>query len=138
MTVLHHKNITFFKIKLFISICMISYLFSSNQHPIILMHGFMGWGRDEMSNYYYWGGFTDLEEYLKSEGFEVYSVSMGPISSNWDRAIEAFHQIKGGQVNYGKAHSIEYGLIQKPMNKTYDGLYKNWDNWSYIFFQVAC
>ena len=32
---------------------------------IILLHGFMGWGRDEMGKYYYWGGFTDLQKYLQ-------------------------------------------------------------------------
>tara|TARA_Y100001970_G_scaffold287663_1_gene412894 strand:- start:5299 stop:6384 length:1086 start_codon:yes stop_codon:yes gene_type:complete len=90
------------------------------------MHGFMGWGRDEMNDFYYWGGSTDLEEYLKSEGYNVYSVSMGPISSNWDRAIEAFYQIKGGEVNYGEFHSETYGIIQIP-NKVYDGLHKQWN-----------
>ena len=24
--------------------------------PIVFIHGFMGWGRDEMPGYYYWGG----------------------------------------------------------------------------------
>ena len=41
-------------------------MYASNRPPIILMHGFMGWGRDEMNNYYYWGGTTDLEEFLSS------------------------------------------------------------------------
>ena len=43
----------------------------------------------------------DLESELKDIGFTVYTVSVGPISPNWDRAIEAFYQIKGGQVDYG-------------------------------------
>ena len=37
----------------------------------------------------------DLETELKSKGFDVYTVSVGPISPNWDRAIETFYQIKG-------------------------------------------
>ncbi len=102
-------------------------VFAENRHPIILLHGFIGWGRDEMKGYYYWGGKTDLEQYLRDEGFEVYTVSVGPISSNWDRAVETFYQIKGGQVDYGIAHSKEYGLIRKPPVKNYPGLYPEWD-----------
>jgi len=80
-----------------------------------------------MQNYYCWGGEFDLEAWLESEGFEVYSVSVGPISSNWDRAIETFYQIKGGQIDYGISHSAENGLIRKPENKNYRGFYPEWD-----------
>ena len=126
MTV-HHRNQLIAKFKMWVLIFInISVIYASNKAPIILMHGFMGWGRDEMNNFYYWGGSIDLEEYLRSQGYDVYSVSMGPISSNWDRAIEAFYQIKGGQVNYGEFHSETYGIIQKPKGKSYDGFYKEW------------
>ena len=37
-------------------ILLFSHLFSTGQQTIILLHGFMGWGRDEMGKYYYWGG----------------------------------------------------------------------------------
>ena len=112
------------KILLFI---FISNLFCSSKPTIILLHGFMGWGREEMGEYYYWGGFTDLQEYLRQEGFNVHTVSVGPISSNWDRAIEAYYQIKGGQVNYGTSHSEEYNLIQAPNNKIYNGILDGWN-----------
>ena len=126
MTV-HHRNQLIAKFKMWVLIFInISVIYASNKAPIILMHGFMGWGRDEMNDFYYWGGSIDLEEYLQSQGYDVYSVSMGPISSNWDRAIEAFYQIKGGQVNYGEFHSETYGIIQKPKGKSYDGFYKEW------------
>ena len=72
-------------------IMSVSDIFSQNNYPIILVHGFLGWGRDEMAEYYYWGGRMDLETELKNAGFEVYAVSVGPISSNWDRAIETFY-----------------------------------------------
>ena len=109
-------------------ICIsISGLFSQNSCPIILIHGFLGWGRDEMAGYYYWGGRMDLETKLKNAGFEVYTVSVGPISPSWDRAIETFYQIKGGQVDYGNDKAKKYDIIQKPLNKTYDGLYPKWD-----------
>ena len=114
-------------IKFFFTLLLFSNLFSLGKPPIILIHGFMGWGREEMNEYYYWGGVTDLQEYLKSEGFEVYTVSVGPISSNWDRAIEAFYQIKGGEVDYGISHSKEYNIIQKPDGKLYEGFYPEWD-----------
>jgi len=31
-------------------------IIAQNKYPIILVHGFMGWGREEMGNYRYWGG----------------------------------------------------------------------------------
>ncbi|MBT3216815.1 MAG: lipase [Candidatus Marinimicrobia bacterium] len=99
-----------------------------NNYPIILVHGFMGWGRDEMAGYRYWGGKFDIEEYLTENGFEVYTTSIGPVSSNWDRAIELFYQIKGGQVDYGKAHSDKFGITQKPSVKKFPGLYPEWDS----------
>ena len=105
----------------------ISFITANNNHPIILIHGFLGWGRDEMPGYYYWGGRTDLETLLQGSGHKVFSVSVGPISSNYDRAIEAYYQIKGGQLDYGKHRSDSLGIIQKPGGKYYSGLYPNWD-----------
>jgi len=115
----HHLKLTY--------LLLLSSLVATTTTPIILMHGFIGWGRDEMNGYNYWGGTVDLQEYLISNGYEVYTVSMGPISSNWDRAIEAFYQIKGGQVNYGIEHSETYNIIQSPNGKSYDGYYPIWD-----------
>jgi len=87
----------------------------------------MGWGTDEMSGYKYWGGKNDYEDFLRNQGYEVYTASVGPVSSNWDRAVELFYQIKGGQVDYGKKHSETYGLDQQPREKFFDGLYPKWD-----------
>ena len=100
---------------------------ANNNYPIILIHGFIGWGSEEMGGYNYWGGNYDYVEYLDSLGYEVYNVSVGPISSNWDCAVEAYYQIKGGQVDYGKRHSTQYGIIQKPSGKKWPGLYQEWD-----------
>ena len=102
-------------------------LFSQNTYPIILIHGFLGWGRDEMAGYYYWGGPVDLQAELQGAGHDVYTVSVGPVSPNWDRAIEVFYQIKGGQVDYGNDKAQKYGIIQRPLNKKYEGLYPQWD-----------
>ena len=106
---------------------LINGLSAQNKYPIVLVHGFMGWGKNEMGNYKYWGGKYDLEQTLIDQGFEVYVASVGPISSNWDRAVELYYQIKGGQVDYGKGHSETFGLIQKPKGKSYEGFYPQWN-----------
>ena len=105
----------------------ISEIAAKNNYPIILIHGFLGWGRDEMADYYYWGGQKDLEAVLRQEGYEVYTVSVGPISTNFDRAIEAFYQIKGGQVDYGNEKAEKFGIVQRPPQKNYSGMYPAWD-----------
>lgn len=105
----------------------ISLLFAQNNYPIVLVHGFLGWGPEEMVGYKYWGGFWDIEEYLEEEGFTVITVSVGPVSSNWERAVEVYYQLKGGQVDYGKNHADKFSVIQKPEGKIYTGFYPDWD-----------
>lgn len=86
-----------------------------NDDPIVLVHGFLGWGRDQAygsllyQNTYYWGGNLDLEAELNRRGFTTMTAAIGPVSSNWDRACELYAQIKGGQVDYGAAHSAYFG-----------------------------
>ena len=75
------------------------------------------------------------EKLLNDSGYEVYSVSVGPISSNIDRAIESFYQIKGGQLDYGKARADSLGIIQKPEGKSYMGLYPAWNSKKTVKFQ---
>ena len=114
--------------KLIISIIVaVSALTAQNNYPIVLVHGFLGWGPDEMVGYKYWGGFWDIEEYLEEKGFNVFTVSVGPVSSNWERAVEIYYQLKGGQVDYGKNHADKFGIIQKPAGKIYIGMYPKWD-----------
>jgi len=105
-----------------------SNILATNKNPIILVHGFLGWGREEISDTKYWGGSNDIEAYLRSKGYTVYTISVGPISSNYDCAVEAFYQIKGGQLDYGKNHSKEFDLVQNPEGKYYQGLYPIWDS----------
>ncbi len=106
---------------------LINIMIAQNDYPIVLIHGFFGWGNNEMGNYSYWGGHNDLQKILEDNGYTVFNVSVGPISSNWDRAVEVYYQLKGGQVDYGYGHSKKYGLIQKPFDKDYKGLYPKWD-----------
>jgi hypothetical protein len=70
---------------------------------IVFIHGFLGWGRTEMFvGVKYWGGAgEDYEALLNAAGFPTVSVAVGPVSSNWDRAVEAYYQLKGGCVDYG-------------------------------------
>jgi len=103
----------------------ISYDKASNV-PIVLVHGLLGFGRDELLGFKYWGGLKDIQEDLKANGYPCYTASVGAVSSNYDRAIELYYQIKGGWVDYGKFHSGEAGHLQKT-NKYYPGLYPQWD-----------
>lgn len=95
-----------------------------NNYPIVLCHGNAGWGEDEMLGYKYWGGFVDLEQNMTNAGYTTYTAAVGPFSSNWDRACELYAYIKGGTVDYGKAHSEKYGHAR--YGKTYPGLYTSW------------
>ena len=108
-------------------ILFFSFLLAQNNYPVVLIHGFMGWGPDEMGDYSYWGGNKSYVDSLSSEGHKIIEVSVGPISSNWDRAIEVFYQLKGGQVDYGFYHSQKNKIIQKPKEKRYIGLYPDWN-----------
>lgn len=103
-----------------------SFVMAENNYPIVLIHGFMGWGPEEMGNYSYWGGKSNYIKDLADDEHKIMAVSVGPISSNWDRAIEAFYQIKGGQVDYGSSHSEKNKIIRMPNEKNYVGLYPQW------------
>ncbi|MBL0387772.1 lipase [Tumebacillus sp. ITR2] len=95
-----------------------------NYAPIVLVHGFSGWGRDEMLGYKYWGGFTDIQEDLKNYNYTTYTAAVGPVSSNWERACELYAEIKGGTVDYGAAHAKKYGVSR--YGRTYPGMFPQW------------
>lgn len=95
-----------------------------NDYPIVLVHGFAGWGRSELLGYKYWGGFSDFQQKLTNSGHTTYTATVGPFSSNWDRACELYAYIKGGTVDYGEAHAAEHGHAR--YGRTYPGLYPQW------------
>lgn len=109
--------------------------FASNTYPVILVHGFAGFGRTEMLGYKYWGGLVDLQTTLQSKYTNqmVATAVVGPFSSNWDRAVELFYQIKGGCANYGATHAKANNHLQRPEDYYHDGhtcypgLYPQWD-----------
>lgn len=93
-------------------------------YPYVFVHGLFGWGRDEGINedIPYWGATScDLIKNISDEGHECYAASVGPISSNWDRACELYAQLMGTTVDYGEAHAKEHGharygrTYKKPM-----------------------
>ncbi len=95
-----------------------------NAHPIVLVGGFSVWGRDEVFGLKYWGGKRDLQEDLRAEGFPVITAAPGPFSSNWDRACEVYAILKGGRVDYGKAHAAAHGHAR--FGRTYSALLPTW------------
>ena len=81
------------------------------EYPYVLVHGLGGWGEGSGINNVapYWGSTSgDLAGLLRNEGFEVYTPSIGPVSSAWDRACELYAQLTGTRVDYGEAHSKEH------------------------------
>jgi triacylglycerol lipase len=95
-----------------------------NDYPIILVHGFLGFGREELFGFKYWGGLEDLEADLRAGGYQAHTAAVGPVSSVWDRACELYACIKGGRVDYGETHSSLYG--HERYGRTYPGLYPEW------------
>jgi triacylglycerol lipase len=99
---------------------------ANNDDPIILVHGFMGWGPGELFQATaYWGNQTGIEAYLAGRGYRVMTAVVGPFSSNWDRACELYACIRGGRADYGKSHSQRFGH-DRFGSFAYPGLYPEW------------
>ncbi|WP_436944793.1 YSIRK-targeted triacylglycerol lipase [Staphylococcus xylosus] len=99
-----------------------------NKYPIILVHGFLGLMDGNKPDLYptYWGGKKyKVKEALEKAGYEVYEASISAVGSNYGRAVELYHFIKGGQVDYGAAHAAKYG--HNRYGKTYKGVMPNWE-----------
>ncbi len=99
-----------------------------NKYPVILLHGFMGFGeQDGIDKFWsYWGFRPDIHliQYLRSENYEVFAPSIGPVGSAWDRACDAYYRIIGGTVDYGKVHSEKYHHAR--FGRTYPGILPDW------------
>ena len=80
-------------------------------YPYIFVHGFLGWGEEEGidEDVSYWGASACyLMQELRDRGVECRNASVGPFSSNWDRACELYAQLTGTTVDYGVAHSKQH------------------------------
>ena len=83
-----------------------------SNHPFVFVHGMMGWGEDK--KFYkglpYWGMVTgNYPRRMREKGYEVYTPSVSPLGSAWDRACELYANLTGTTVDYGVAHSKEKG-----------------------------
>ncbi|MBQ7596187.1 MAG: lipase [Clostridia bacterium] len=97
-------------------------------YPYIFVHGLFGWGSGEGINQSlpYWGATScRLIENISDEGYECYEASVGPVSSNWDRACELYAQLAGTRVDYGEAHSKQHNHLR--YGRTYEEpIVENW------------
>ncbi len=96
----------------------------ANHHPIVLVHGFLGFAEKGPAGFNYWGGRLDLVEELRARGYPAWAVAVGPVSSNWDRACELYAAIRGGRVDYGRAHARASG--HERFGRTYPGFLPDW------------
>ncbi|KAI8842047.1 Alpha/Beta hydrolase protein [Chytriomyces cf. hyalinus JEL632] len=79
-----------------------------NKHPTVFIHGLLGWGesRKLLGIINYWGGATqNLLDMLRGQGHTVVAPNVGPLSSCWERACEAFAQMTGTTTDYGVERS---------------------------------
>eukprot|EP01104_Vermistella_antarctica_P018414 TRINITY_DN6807_c0_g1_i1.p1 TRINITY_DN6807_c0_g1~~TRINITY_DN6807_c0_g1_i1.p1 ORF type:complete len:581 (-),score=148.54 TRINITY_DN6807_c0_g1_i1:51-1793(-) len=83
-----------------------------NDYPVVLVHGFLGWGPTELFGYKYWGGTSDTAADLNAQGHHVVTAVVGPFSSVWDRTCELYAQLVGVKVDYGLAHSTQHGHLR--------------------------
>ncbi|KAI8809163.1 Alpha/Beta hydrolase protein [Cladochytrium replicatum] len=104
--------------------------FSGNNYPIVMVHGFMGWGEQPLLGILnYWGGFSgSLVNVLRNKGYTVHQPAVAPASSNWERACQLYAQLKGTRVDYGIAHARKFGHERFGKDYTGKGLYPEWGN----------
>lgn len=100
---------------------------AANSNPVIFVNGLAGFDRSEALGFKYWGGKNDLQAQLRnaySGAQPVHMVTVGGFSSNWDRAVELYYQIKGGCVDYGASHSTSAGHTRN--GRCFTGVYPSW------------
>lgn len=97
-----------------------------NEYPLVFVHGLGGWGPNEMFGVNYWGGIQDILGNLEAQGFTTLQATVGPVSSNRDRAIELYYYLVGGTVDYGAAHSERHGTQR--FGRTFPGIFPEWSS----------
>ncbi|KAG1697431.1 hypothetical protein DVH05_016305 [Phytophthora capsici] len=96
---------------------------TTTNYPVVLIHGVFGYGtRRPLWNSWspYWP-----EEALAKMNRNHLIVDVGALSSDHDRACEAFYQLFGGRVDYGEEHSLAAG--HNRFGATFEApLHPNW------------
>ncbi|MBD8532563.1 MULTISPECIES: triacylglycerol lipase [unclassified Massilia] len=89
---------------------------AANNHPIVLVHGFLGFGPDQFprSGFLYWGGKGDVAGHLRTYNGPrtVFTAVVGAIATNRERAAELYAQLKGGCVDYGAQRLAADGSVR--------------------------
>jgi len=97
-------------------------------YPYVFVHGLNGYGTDTDIGQLapYWGAVScNLMDELERRGYTCVAPSGGPSASAWDRACELYAALTGTTVDYGEAHSKEFG--HERFGKTYtSALLPNW------------
>ena len=96
--------------------------------PIVFVHGLGGWGEGTVMDVFmpHWGMLAgSVRKNLNRQGYETYAVSIGPVSSTWDRACELYAHLTGTRVDYGEVHAKTHGHSR--YGETYrKALLKDW------------
>ncbi len=93
----------------------------SNQCPVVLVHGLLGFGPKELGPLNYWGTAFKVPSPLPR-----YEASVGPLSSAHDRACELAAQIKGARVDYGEEHARREGHKRFGFDFSGNGFVPHW------------
>jgi hypothetical protein len=100
-------------------------------YPYVFVHGFFGWGQYDKGSdkLTYWGMFSgDLVKKVDNSGFTAVAASVDTVGSAWDRACELYAQLTGQRVDYGKAHSAQFGHDRYGEDFTGRALLEQWDS----------
>ncbi|MCL2031289.1 MAG: alpha/beta fold hydrolase, partial [Oscillospiraceae bacterium] len=96
--------------------------------PIVFVHGLGGCGEEAGVSLVFppWGMLAgSMQKALNRKGYEAHAVSMGQVSSTWDRACELYANLTGTRVDYGEAHAKAHG--HRRYGETYrKALVKDW------------
>ncbi|KAJ0393027.1 hypothetical protein P43SY_012114 [Pythium insidiosum] len=93
------------------------------RHPVVLIHGVFGYGRSRP----FWNRWQPYwpERELQAMHARCLVVDVGALSSDHDRACEAFFQLFGGRVDYGDDHAARHGHAR--FGETFDtALHPQW------------
>ena len=100
-------------------------------YAYVFIHGLGGWGENTVyyDGFPYWGTLGgDLLKYLNARGFTCVAPSLTQNGSAWDRACEAYAQLTGTRVDYGKEHSERCNHDRYGKDYTGQAMLEKWDS----------